>query len=113
MTPSAAGTPSALLERNHEAARSQVSERHETEKQGSPGREAERNQQNGQINRKLTRPWDASRVSTDQRPHASAGQPQAQNPAGSGHHRAFGHRLPEQPATAGAESRAQYEFTSA
>src|SRR6185437_15020722 len=27
--------------------------------------EAERNQQNGQINRKVTRPWDASRVSTD------------------------------------------------
>src|SRR5213594_3728122 len=113
MTPGAAGAPCALLECSHHATRSPAPERHESEKQGSPSREAERNQQNGQIDRKLTRPWDASRVSTDQRPHASVGEPQTQNGAGSGHHGAFGYRLPEQPAAAGAESSAQYKFTSA
>src|SRR5437667_3448077 len=53
MTPGAAG---ALLECSRHATRSPAPERHESEKQGSPSREAERNQQNGQINRKLTGP---------------------------------------------------------
>src|SRR5437667_4293103 len=100
MTPGAAG---ALLECSRHATRSPAPERHESEKQGSPSREAERNQQNGQIDRKLTRPWNASLVSTDQRPHAGAGYPQTQNATGSGQHGAFGYRLPEQPPAAGAE----------
>src|SRR5690242_15891326 len=104
MTPGAASAPCALLEGSRQAARSPAPERHESEKQGSPSREAERNQQNGKIDRKFTRPWDARRVSTDQRPHAGAGQPQTQNATGSRHHRTFGYRLPEQPAAAGAES---------
>src|SRR5205823_10992468 len=113
MTPGTAGTPGRLLERSRHATRSPAPARHESEGQGSPSREAERKQQNGQIDRKLTRPWDASRVSTDQRPHAGAGEPQTQNATGSGHHRTFGHRLPEQPAAAGAESSAQYKLTAA
>src|SRR5437870_10161827 len=52
MTPGTAGTPCALLECSRHATRSPAPERHESEKQGSPSREAERNQQNGQINRK-------------------------------------------------------------
>src|SRR5437016_14671352 len=102
-----------LFRSSRHATRSPAPERHESEKQGSASGEAERNQQNGQINRKLTGPWDAGRVSTDQRPHASAGQPQTQNATRSGHHRTFGYRLPEQPAAAGAESSAQYKLTSA
>src|SRR5262245_10456785 len=113
MMPGAAGTPSALVERSHQATFSPAPERHEPEKQGHPSREAERNQQNGQIDRKLTRPWEAGRESADERPHASAGQPQTQNATGPRHHRAFGYRLPEQPATAGAKSSAHYKFTSA
>src|SRR5262249_25881076 len=113
MTPCAAGAPCALLECSRHVTRSRAPERDESEKQGSPGREAERKQQNGQIDRKLVHSWTARRLSTDQRPHAGAGQPQSQNAAGSGHHGAFGYRLPEQPAAAGAESSAQYKLTSA
>src|SRR5262245_33893168 len=112
MTPGAADAPCAFLERSRDA-RSPAPERYQSEKQRSSSREADRNQQNGQIDRKLTRAWDAGRVSTDQRPHAGVGQPQTHNATGYGHHRAFGYRLPKQPPAARAESSAQDKLTSA
>ena len=48
----------------------------------------------------------------DQRLHGDAGEPQAQHAAGNAQHHAFGHRLPEQPASAGAKSRAHRKFTT-
>src|SRR5262249_47910131 len=113
VTPGAAGAPCALLQRSHQATGWPPPERHEPDKQGRPSREAERNQKNGQIDCELTRPRDAGRVSADQRPHASAGEPQTQNATGSRHQGAFGYRLPEQPAAAGAKSSADYKFASA
>src|SRR6516225_7658869 len=73
LTPSSAGTPCALLKYSRHATCSQAPERHESEKQSSPSREAERNQQDGQIDCEITRTRDAGRVGTDQRPDTSAG----------------------------------------
>jgi hypothetical protein len=44
--------------------------------------------------------------------HGDTGEPQAEHAAGDAEHYTFGHRLSEQPASAGAKSRAHGKFTA-
>src|SRR5258705_5335860 len=108
-----AASPSAFLERCQKATRAGVRGRREPEEEAGSCRYAKGKEQNRQIDSDLARPGQTGWIGANERLHAELSERETQEAARDRQEHAFGHRLSQESAAAGAKRGADREFTPA
>ena len=112
MASGGAAVASALLQHLHEIDEPALCGGRHAEEHAGGDRHRQREQQHGQIDRQLARTRQAGRIGEHERSEADARHPDADRATGDRQQHAFGDRLLDQAAAAGAERRAQGELAT-